>query len=146
AGAVGSLVGQIAKIKGANTIGIAGSDEKVNYVINEFGFDAAVNYKSNRFEEDLKNALPQGVDVYYDNVGGVVSDVVMKFLNRYSRIPVCGAISAYNLEGQDIGPRVQSTLIKNSTLMQGFTAGNYSNDFRIAATNLGMASRRKIKV
>src|SRR5699024_4039433 len=94
-------------------------------------------YKSIRVEEDLINALPQGVDVYYDNVGGVVSDVVMKFLNRYSRIPVCGAISAYNLEGQDIGPRVQSTLIKNSTLMQGFTVGNYSNDFRIAATDLG---------
>lgn len=136
-GAVGSTVGQIAKIKGAKVVGIAGTDEKVNYLLDELRFDAAVNYKSANFAEDLKNALPDGVDVYYENVGGEIADEVMKHLNRNSRIPVCGAISAYNLEKPDIGPRVQGTLIKNSTLMQGFTVGNYSDDFDIAAADLG---------
>lgn len=137
AGAVGSAVGQIAKIKGANVVGIAGSEEKLNYLLNELGFDAAVNYKDDSFEEDLENALPNGVDVYFDNVGGIVSDKVMKSLNRNSRIAVCGAISAYNIKGEDIGPRIQGTLIKNSTLMQGFTVGNYADEFQVAATDLG---------
>ena len=137
AGAVGSAVGQIAKIKGAKVVGIAGSDEKIDYLINELGFDAAVNYKKDSFTKDLTNALPDGVDVYFDNVGGVVSDAVMKSLNRNSRISVCGAISSYNSEGKDVGPRIQTTLIKNSTLMQGFTVGNYMNDFDVAAADLG---------
>lgn len=137
AGAVGSAVGQIAKIKGATVVGIAGSDEKIDYLINELGFDAAVNYKADSFEKDLEKVLANGVDVYFDNVGGVVSDAVMKFLNRHSRIPVCGAISSYNIEGEDLGPRVQSNLIKNSTLMQGFTVGNYTEDFHVAAADLG---------
>lgn len=137
AGAVGSAVGQIAKIKGANVIGIAGSDEKINYLINELGFDAAVNYKEDTFEQDLADALPNGVDVYFDNVGGVVSDAVMNSLNRNSRIVVCGAISSYNLKDEDLGPRVQGHLIKNSTLMQGFTVGNYESEFHVAAADLG---------
>lgn len=137
AGAVGSTVGQIAKIKDAKVVGIAGTEEKVAYLINELGFDAAVNYKKETFAQDLKNALPDGVDVYYDNVGGSISDTVMSHLNRNSRVPVCGAISAYNLEEQDVGPRVQGLLIKNSVLMQGFTVGNYANDFHVAAEDLG---------
>ena len=76
AGAVGSAVGQIAKIKGAKVVGIAGSDEKIDYLLNELGFDAAVNYKKESFQADLKNAVPDGVDVYFDNVGGDVSDAV----------------------------------------------------------------------
>src|SRR5690625_1817196 len=103
-GAVGSTVGQIAKIKDAKVVGIVGSDEKVNYLLDELRFDGAVNYKSANFAENLKSALPNGVDVYYENVGGAVGDEVMKHLNRNSRIPVCGAISAYNLEKPDIGP------------------------------------------
>ena len=136
-GAVGSAVGQIAKIKGAKVVGIAGSAEKVNYLLDELRFDAAVNYKDDTFKEDLKNALPEGVDVYYDNVGGEISDEVMKYLNRNSRVPVCGAISAYNLETPDLGPRIQGLLIKNSVLMQGFTVGNYAEDFQTAASDLG---------
>lgn len=136
AGAVGSVVGQIAKIKGAHVVGIAGSEEKLDYLRNELGFDAVVNYKKEHFSAELEKALTKGVDVYYDNVGGVVSDEVMKHLNTYSRIPVCGAISAYNLAEEDIGPRVQSNLIKNSTLMQGFTVGNYAPYFKEAATDL----------
>lgn len=137
AGAVGSAVGQIAKIKGAKVVGIAGSNEKIAYLIKELGFDAAVNYKSANFVEELKDALPHGVDVYFDNVGGVVSDAVMKGLNRNSRIVVCGAISSYNVAGPDLGPRVQSHLIKNSTLMQGFTVGNYNDRFHEGAADLG---------
>lgn len=136
-GAVGSTVGQIAKIKGAKVVGIAGSAQKVNYLLDELRFDAALNYKAANFKEELKKALSDGVDVYYDNVGGEISDEVMKYLNRNSRIPVCGAISSYNLEAPDIGPRVQSILIKNSVLMQGFTVGNYSKDFTVAASELG---------
>src|SRR5690606_15411500 len=86
AGAVGSIVGQIAKLKGARAVGIAGSDEKVDYLVNELGFDAAVNYKKDSFEDDLKKAVADGVDVYFDNVGGPVSDAVILELNRNSRV------------------------------------------------------------
>lgn len=137
AGAVGSVVGQIAKIKGAKVVGIAGTNEKIDYLINELGFDEAINYKNESFKEELKKALPNGVDVYYDNVGGEISDEVMTLLNPNSRITVCGAISSYNLEGPDLGPRVQGILIKNSTLMQGFTVGNYTKRFNEAASDLG---------
>ena len=136
AGAVGSIVGQIAKLKGAKAVGIAGSDEKIDYLINELGFDAAVNYKKDSFVEDLKNALPDGVDVYFDNVGGDVSDAVMRLLNRNARIPLCGAISSYNAAGKDLGPRIQTSLIKTSSMMQGFTLGNYASDFEKGATEL----------
>src|SRR5699024_5305648 len=136
-GAVGSLVGQIAKLKGAKVVGIAGTAEKVNYLLDELRFDAAINYKDNDFKTKLKNALPEGVDIYYDNVGGDISDEVMTYMNRNSRIPVCGAISAYNLTTPDVGPRVQVLLIKNSVLMQGLTVENYSDDFHIAARDLG---------
>lgn len=138
AGAVGSIVGQIAKIKGARVVGIAGSDEKVSYLKNELGFDEGINYRtSNNIQSDLEQACPEGVDVYFDNVGGEISDAVLTQLNRYSRVSVCGAISAYNLEKPDVGPRIQGTLIKKSALMQGFTVGNYSDHFNEGAAQLG---------
>ena len=137
AGAVGSIVGQIAKLKGAKVVGIAGTDEKIDYLISELDFDAAVNYKKASFKEDLKNVLPNGVDIYYDNVGGEVTDAVFEQLNKFARIPLCGAISSYNKAGQDTGPRIQSTMIKTSALMKGFTVGDYAADFTTAATDLG---------
>jgi len=137
AGAVGSVVGQIAKIKGAKVVGIAGSDEKTDYLLNELGFDAAVNYKKDSFKEDLKNALPDGVDVYFDNVGGDVSDAVFTMLNRNARISLCGAISSYNAGGKDSGPRIQSAMIKTSALMKGFTLGDYAADFSVGSADLG---------
>ncbi|MGE7662582.1 NADP-dependent oxidoreductase [Peribacillus sp. NPDC097197] len=137
AGAVGSVVGQIAKIKGAKVVGIAGSDEKIEYLTKELGFDGAVNYKKESFETDLKNAVPDGVDVYYDNVGGQVTDAVFKLLNMNARIPLCGAISSYNAEGKDFGPRLQSAMIKTSALMKGFTVGNYADRFQEGASYLG---------
>ncbi|ALX49585.1 NADP-dependent oxidoreductase [Lentibacillus amyloliquefaciens] len=138
AGSVGSTAGQIAKIKGARVVGIAGSEEKISLLKDELNFDEGINYKtSNDIKEDLKQACPNGVDVYFDNVGGEISDTVMTQLNKYARIPACGAISAYNMEEQDIGPRVQQTLIKKSALMQGFIVGNYSERFKEGAKHLG---------
>ncbi|WP_223635019.1 NADP-dependent oxidoreductase [Planococcus sp. 4-30] len=136
AGAVGSIVGQIAKIKGARTVGIAGSDEKVDYLINELGFDAAVNYKKDSFEEDLIAALPGGVDVYFDNVGGDVSDAVINQLNRNARVSLCGSISSYNSPGEDVGPRMQWKFIKTSSMMKGFTLGDYAKDLPTGAAAL----------
>ncbi|MGN8645770.1 NADP-dependent oxidoreductase [Gracilibacillus sp. HCP3S3_G5_1] len=130
AGAVGSVVGQIARIKGARVVGIAGSTDKIQYLKEELNFDEAINYKTtSNLADDLAKACPNGIDVYFDNVGGEISDAVHAQLNKFARIPVCGAISSYNLEGEDIGPRVQTTLIKKSVLMQGFTVGDYANQF-----------------
>ncbi|MBO1005688.1 NADP-dependent oxidoreductase [Pseudogracilibacillus auburnensis] len=138
AGAVGSVVGQIAKIKGARVVGIAGSDEKIDFLKEELGFDEGINYRTTEdLVSDLKRACPDGIDVYFDNVGGGIADAVFTQLNRHARIPVCGAISAYNLEKVDNGPRVQTTLIKKSVLMQGFTVGNYSDRFNEGAMQLG---------
>ncbi|WHX40864.1 NADP-dependent oxidoreductase [Mesobacillus sp. AQ2] len=138
AGAVGSVVGQIAKIKGARVVGIAGAEDKISFLKDQLQFDEAVNYKTAAdLKEAIGQACPDGVDVYFDNVGGEVSDAVLTKLNRYARIPVCGAISSYNLESVDLGPRVQTTLIKKSALMQGFTVGNFSNRFHEGATQLG---------
>lgn len=136
AGAVGSIVGQIAKIKGAHVVGIAGSDEKVKFLLDELGFDAAINYKTQDVAEALREACPNGIDVYFENVGGEIADAVFPLLNNFARIPVCGAISSYNNEQVDVGPRVQGYLIKTSSLMQGFTIGNYSSRFGEGAKDL----------
>ena len=97
-GAVGSVVGQIAKIKGAKVVGIAGGKQKTTYLTDELGFDAAIDYKQDDFAQQLEAAVPDGIDVYFENVGGAISDEVFKYLNRFARVPVCGAISAYNNE------------------------------------------------
>lgn len=136
AGAVGSIVGQIAKIKGARVVGIAGSDEKVRYLLEDLGFDAAINYNTQDVGNALKEACPDGIDVYFENVGGEISDAIFPLLNNFARIPVCGAISAYNQSEPDVGPRVQGYLIKTSSLMQGFTVGNYSSRFGEGAKEL----------
>ncbi|MEC1738486.1 NADP-dependent oxidoreductase [Bacillus mojavensis] len=139
AGAVGSTVGQIAKIKGAHVVGIAGSDDKIDYLKNELHFDEAINYKTaDDIQKALADACPNGVDVYFDNVGGPISDAVMNLLNEFARIPVCGAISSYNAENEadDMGPRVQSKLIKTKALMQGFIVSDYSDRFSEGAKQL----------
>lgn len=129
AGAVGSVVGQIAKIKGARAVGIAGSEEKKRYLLDTLGFDAVVNYKDGNFKAQLKDACPNGVDVYFDNVGGEVSDAVLNLINHGARIPLCGQISLYNLTKADLGPRMQSQLLINSALMKGFIVSDYANRF-----------------
>lgn len=137
AGAVGSTVGQIAKIQGARVVGIAGTDEKCAYLKNELHFDDTINYQTtDNLEQALKDACPDKVDVYFDNVGGEISDAVLAQLNRKARVVVCGAISAYNLTKPDVGPRVQSILIKKSASMEGFTVGDFSDSFREGAEQM----------
>lgn len=98
AGAVGSLVGQIGKIKGLRVIGIAGSDDKCKWLVDQLGYDVAINYKTANLEEELKNVAPSGFDCYFDNVGGEISSVVLNQMNEFGRISVCGSISAYNAD------------------------------------------------
>ncbi|WP_221564861.1 NADP-dependent oxidoreductase [Alkalihalobacillus sp. TS-13] len=136
AGAVGTVVGQIAKIAGARIVGIAGSDEKLAYLKDELGFDVTVNYKSESFKQQLKEACKDGVDVYYDNVGGEVSDAVLRLINKGARIPICGQISLYNLEKPDLGIRVQPNLLINSALMKGFIVSDYGAYFEDAVKDL----------
>lgn len=136
AGAVGTVVGQIAKIMGCRVVGIAGSDEKIRYLVDELGFDAGVNYKAADWRTALAEACPDGVDVYFDNVGGDISDEVMQRLNKYARIPVCGQISLYNLNKPDIGPRMQTQLLITSSLMKGFIVGDYAQRFEEGLTQL----------
>ena len=136
AGAVGMTVCQLANIKGCRAVGIAGSDEKNQYLTAQLGVDAAINYKSPEMRQALKDACPKGVDVYFDNVGGEVSDVVMPLLNHGARIVICGQISLYNLDKPDIGPRAQPYLLVNSALMKGFIITEYGARFAEGATKL----------
>lgn len=137
AGAVGSVVGQVAKIFGCRVIGIAGSDEKTTMLTSKFGFDAAINYKTTTdMKTAIANAAPNGVDIYFDNVGGEISDAVLANVNQLARVPVCGAISAYNETETPMGPRVQTILVKNSVLMQGFVVSNYVAKFPEAIRQL----------
>lgn len=130
AGAVGNLVGQIAKIKGCHVVGIAGSDEKVELLKSEFGYDEAINYKTTEnMQAAIAEACPNGVDVYFDNVGGKISDGVIFNINKFARIIICGAISVYNATRLPIGPRLQGVLLVNSALMQGFIVNDFSADF-----------------
>lgn len=137
AGAVGMTVCQIAKIKGCRVVGIAGSDEKVDYLRNELGVDVAINYKTvENMLEALKEACPDGVDVYFDNVGGETSDAVMFLINKFARIVVCGAISMYNSDKPDLGLRPQPFLIVKSALMKGFIITEYLPRFAEGITQL----------
>jgi NADPH-dependent curcumin reductase CurA len=130
AGAVGVVVGQIAKIHGCHVVGIAGSDEKISLLKDEFGFDAAINYKITKdMAAAIAAACPKGVDIYFDNVGGPISDAVISNINFHARIALCGQISLYNSEEVPMGPRLQPMLLTRSVLMQGFIIGNYQNRF-----------------
>ena len=129
AGAVGMTVCQIAKIKGCRSVGIAGSDEKNQYLRDELGVDEVINYKTGDIRQALKDASPNGIDVYFDNVGGDVSDAVLPLLNHGARIIICGQISLYNLDKPDVGPRAQPYLLVNSALMQGFIITDYAPRF-----------------
>lgn len=137
AGAVGSVAGQIGKIKGCKVIGIAGSDEKIKQITDKFGFDGGINYKTtSNMKKALAEKCPDGIDVYYDNVGGEILDAVMQNINDFARIINCGAISLYNKEEMPAGPRVEGILIKKSALMQGFLVRNHVKDFGPAINQL----------
>lgn len=124
AGAVGMVVGQLAKIQGCRVIGTAGSDEKVAY-LKELGFDEAINYKTANIAEALATAAPNGIDCYFDNVGGPITDAVYDLLNKHARIALCGQISTYNSTEAPVGPRPEGKLLKTSTKLQGFIVSDY---------------------
>ena len=137
AGAVGSIAGQIAKIMGCRVVGIAGTEEKCEMLESDFGFDAAINYKTTgSMRKAIAAACPDGVDVYFDNVGGDISDAVLVNINKFARIAVCGAISIYNETSLPTSMSVQPFLIKNSALMQGFIVNNYAAKFPEAMKQL----------
>jgi prostaglandin reductase 1 len=119
AGAVGSLVGQIAKIKGCRVIGFTSTDEKCKWLEQELGFDVAINYKTANLRKALKEAAPKGVDCYFDNVGGEISTIVIEQMNVFGRISVCGAISGYN-DQEIFVPAQQKFFIWNQLKMEGF--------------------------
>ena len=130
AGAVGTVVGQIAKIQGCYVVGIAGSDEKIKVLKEEFGFDEAINYKTNAdIKYAIAKACPKGVDIYFDNVGGEISDAVISNINFHARIALCGQISLYNSTETPMGPRLQPMLLTRSVLMQGFIISNFQSEF-----------------
>ena len=131
AGAVGIVVGQIAKLKGCRVVGIAGSDEKIKMLKDEFGFDEVINYKTTSdMKKAIKETCPDGVDIYFDNVGGPISDAVIANINFHARIVLCGQISLYNAAEVPMGPRLQPMLLTRSVLMQGFIVGNFKDHFR----------------
>ncbi len=118
AGAVGSVVGQIAKIKGCRVIGIAGGADKCAYVVDELGFDACIDYKAGSLRKNLKEVCPDGVDVYFDNVGGDILDTLLTLINKKARIVICGAISQYNATAL-VGPKNYLSLLVNRARMEG---------------------------
>lgn len=123
-GPVGATVGQIAKIKGCRTVGIAGGAEKCAHVVENLGFDVCIDHKADDFAEQLKAACPDGIDVYFDNVGGKVLYGVLPLLNPFARVPVCGVVAWYNLtglpDGPDFGPMIMSTILRMKVKVQGF--------------------------
>jgi NADPH-dependent curcumin reductase CurA len=127
AGAVGSAVGQIAKIRGCRVVGSAGSDAKINYMVGDLGFDAAFNYRSieNHFDA-LSEICPDGINVYFDNVGGSFSDAVFKLLVPHARVSVCGQISQYNLDRPETGPRLLPYLLAKQARAEGFLVSQFA--------------------
>lgn len=130
AGAVGIVAGQIAKNMGCRVIGLAGSDEKVKILKEQFGFDAAINYKTSKnLRKDIKAACPNEVDVYFDNVGGEISDAIFANLNFKSRVIVCGQIALYNETRMQLGPRFLPVILTKSVLVKGFIVNDYTDQF-----------------
>jgi len=127
-GAVGSVVGQLAKIAGCRAVGVAGSAEKCRYVVAELGFDACVNYKTDDLVPALRAACPQGIDVYFENVGGAVFAAVLRLLNTFARIPLCGTISDYNATQNTGGPNLRPLLVNRATI-RGFIVSDHTDRF-----------------
>jgi NADPH-dependent curcumin reductase CurA len=146
AGATGMVVGQIAKIKGCRAIGIAGGAQKCGYLTKELGFDAAIDYKSDDVSKALRQNCPNGVNVYFDNVGGDLLDIVLAQLARFSRVVICGAISQYNSTAGIKGPSNYLSLLINSARMEGFIVFNYASRYGEAAREIaGWIAAGKLK-
>jgi len=124
-GAVGAIVGQLAKRTGCHVVGIAGAKEKCDYVVQALGFDACVSHYSDTLRDDLAAACPKGVDVYFENVGGKVFDAVFSLMNVHGRIPVCGTISEYNDPSSRSGPTLRA-LLTSRIMIRGFIVGDHA--------------------
>lgn len=137
AGAVGSVVGQIAKLNGCRVVGFAGTDEKTRWLTDELGVDAAINYKTtDEYQAALSDAAPGGVDVYFDNVGGPITDAVFTQLNLDATVAVCGQIAHYNAEATPTGPRKLPQLIAPRATVQGLLVGDFASRFAAATAQL----------
>ena len=135
-GAVGGVVGQLAKFNGCRTIGTVGSDEKAAYILDELGYDAAINYKTEDAAARLADEAPGGIDVYFDNVGGPVTDAAIDNLALRGRVLVCGQISMYNAEGAQTGPRNLWNLITKQARIEGFLVFNFAQDHDVARARM----------
>jgi len=136
AGAVGSIVCQIAKIKGCNVVAIAGSDEKCDWLKNELGADHVINYKKENVLEALKKACTNGIDIYFDNVGGETLDAALTLMNKFGRIPVCGLISMYN-DWSSVGPKMYRNILMKTLTVTGFLVSDYADRFGESLESLG---------
>jgi NADPH-dependent curcumin reductase CurA len=136
AGAVGQTVGQIAKIKGCRAIGIAGGKAKCDFVVNELGFDACIDYKDGSVKDGLKQHCANGVDVYFDNVGGDILDTVLARLNRKARVVICGAISQYNNTTPVQGPKNYLNLLVARARMEGMVVFDYADRYHVAVKDI----------
>ena len=138
AGAVGSVAGQIAKIKGCTVIGIAGGPAKCKYLTEELGFDGAIDYKNESVILKIKEHAPKGIDVYFDNVGGDILDAALARIRMHARIVICGAISQYNNTTAIKGPSNYLSLLVNRATMQGMVVMDYATDYGKAALDMGV--------
>ncbi len=137
-GAVGAVVGQIAKLKDCRVVGIAGSDAKVDYVTGELGFDAGINYKTtDDLDTALREACPDGIDVHFDNVGGPIADTVMRRLSPFSRVAICGVISQYNATADEPAPRIYRHILVKRVRVQGFIVFDFLERYPEAYAALG---------
>jgi NADPH-dependent curcumin reductase CurA len=137
AGAVGQLVGQIAKLMGCRTVGIAGGPDKVCDLTEEYGYDVGIDYKGDDVGAALKAACPDGIDVYFDNVGGTITDLVLLRLSLHARVAICGQISQYNNTEPQLGPRNLGLLIVHRARMEGFLVTDYAHCYDEALARLG---------
>jgi hypothetical protein len=148
AGATGSVAGQIAKLKGCRVVGIAGGEDKCRTVVEEFGFDACLDYKSGDLKAGLRREAPDRIDVYFDNVGGEVLDTVLPGLAMHGRVVLCGAVSQYNADTAMVGPKNYMSLLVNRARMEGFVVFDYADRYTEALRDMagwlgeGSSSRR----
>lgn len=136
AGAVGSIVGQVAKIKGCKVVGIAGGADKVAYMKDELGFDEAIDYRQGNLRTALRKACPDGINVYFDNVGGDTLDICLSMLRMKARVVICGAISQYNATEGVNGPKNYLSLLVNRAKMEGFVVFDYAHKYKEAALEM----------
>jgi NADPH-dependent curcumin reductase CurA len=136
AGAVGAVVGQLGKILGMRVVGIAGGRDKCGYLVDELGFDAVIDYKNDDVRAKLREHAPQGIDVYFDNVGGEILDHALAQLRRKARVVICGAISQYNNTGAFVGPKNYMSLLVSRARMEGFVVFDYAARYPEAAMAL----------